>query len=204
MMAEKNKSYFIENTVGRPGTRLHRAKSPMRQRATIFIAGQRLLTGKKIAMTEEQFEGMKAQLYQMVLEGRVSIHQPDGTRITSLHTGQFILTRKDGATKQVDSLKGVSIPKPPNVEIPPPPTAPPVPEPVVDWVEPPSVDEKLQQDLTELPNIGSGRAKKMVARGVSNYHQVIKLGVAGLVDMLGLTEEVAQEIMDKATELSKR
>lgn len=201
-MAEPTKNYFIENTVGRSGTRMHRVKSPGRQRSTLFLAGQRFLTGKKIALTEAQFEGMKEQLYRWVLEGRITIHQPDGTRITSLHTGQFIHTRKDGATKQVDTLGGVSAPKGVNMDIPPPPDAPPVPEPVVEWTEPQVIEEK--HDLTELPNIGSGRARKLEARGISRYHQVIDLGVTGLVEMLGLTEEVAQEIVDKAAELSKR
>lgn len=195
--------YYVENTVRKVGTRFHRALSATRHRFKLFVAGQRLIRGQKISLTAAQFQQEEKKIHEMVLAGKVALYLPDGMRITSTHTGDLIYTKPTGASKivkkdelppRVEDKKPAAkaAPPPAPVEVVPEPE--PEPEPVAEATEP--------QDLTVLPGIGAGRARKLEASGVSNYYQVVELGAAGLVELLGVTEEVAEEIIEKATELS--
>jgi len=194
--------YYVENTVRRVGTRLHRAMSPTRHRFKLFVAGQRLIRGQKIPLTPAQFQQEEKKIQEMVLAGQLALYLPDGMRITSMPDGRLIYTRKDGAVKIGEAPPKV---EKPIKDVPTKDELPPVEAPAPVKVETPApvVSNKLEpQDLTALPNIGAGRARKLEANGVSNYYQVVALGVSGLADLLGVTEEVAEEIVAKATELS--
>lgn len=201
--------YYVENTVRKVGTRFHRALSATRHRFKLFVAGQRLIRGQKIPLTAAQFQQEEKKIHEMVLAGKVALYLPDGMRITSTHTGDLIYTKPNGASKIVkkdelpprgEAKKVVAKDAPPApVEVEP---APEVPTEAVPLVEEEPSAKLEPQDLTVLPGIGAGRAKKLEANAIHYYHQVVEMGVAGLVDLLGVTEEVAEEIIDKATELS--
>jgi len=197
--------YYVENTVRKVGTRLHRAMSATRHRFKLFIAGQRLLRGQKLSLTPEQFHKEEKKIREMVLAGQLALYMPDGMRITSLPDGRLVYTRADGAVKIGDApLPKEEKPAPkavPLVEVKPA-VAVVNPEAVQKLVKEEPVAKKEPQDLTVLPNIGAGRAKKLEANAIRYYHQVVEMGVSGLVELLGVTEEVAEEIIDKATELS--
>lgn len=201
--------YYVENVVRKVGTRLHRAKSPTRHRFKLFIAGQRLIRGQKIPLTPAQFQKEEKKIHEMVLAGQLALYLPDGMRITSTHTGDMIYTRADGAVKVVKQSDQNKAPtKRPIEEVSTkeelPPQNVPVEAPKEMFKDKTVADAKATppQDLTVLPNIGAGRARKLEAKGVSNYYQVVELGVSGLMELLGVTEEVAEEIVEKATELS--
>lgn len=201
--AKKNTGevYYVENTVRKVGARFHRALSATRHRFKLFIAGQRLIRGQKVALTPAQFQQEEEKIHKMVMAGQVALHLPDGMRITSTHTGDVIYTRPDGAVKLVkkDEAPPKAAAKKPPVETPTKLERPM--EPMLSApAEAPTAREP--EDLTVLPGIGAGRARKLEASGVSNYYQVVEQGSASLVELLGVTDEVAAEIVAKATELS--
>jgi hypothetical protein len=96
-MAER--PFYVENIVGDSRTRMHRANATQTQRNKLFIGGQRVLPRTKIPVTAEAFKRLAPQLMQMVLDGKIILTTPDRMRITSRWTGEFILTRADGAVK---------------------------------------------------------------------------------------------------------
>lgn len=155
-MAER--TYIIENIVRDARTRLHRAMASATQRGKLFIAGQRLVPMRKIPLTEDMFRREAARLKQMVLDGMVVVYTPEGLKVTSAPTGEFILTRADGATKMLargeDPCFGVAetaAPDPKPAPLPPPPAPEPVyvPEPVS---EPePEPEPPLSHVPTEVP-----------------------------------------------------
>jgi hypothetical protein len=198
--APRKAVYYVENTVRRPGTRFHRAKSATRHRFKQFVAGMQVLRGKKLPLTEEQFRAEEAKLVQMCLDGIVAIHTPDGVKITTAHTGEFILTKRNGAVKILEKGElptcfggeGVALvqkaPKPAPKEAV-------VEEPVVEVVEEEPEEEAAPDDLTALPGIGAGRARKLEGQGITTFASVAEQGVDGLMELLGVTEEVAEEII---------
>lgn len=155
-MAER--IYIIENIARDARTRLHRAMASATQRGKLFIAGQRLVPMRKIPLNEDAFQREGARLKQMVLDGMVVIYTPEGLKITSAPTGEFILTRADGATKMLArgeepecfgaAVAAAPVPKP--APLPPPPAPEPVyaPEPVS---EPEPEPEPLSHVPTEVP-----------------------------------------------------
>ncbi len=182
----KGPVYLVENTVRRVGTRLHRAKSPTRHRFKLFIAGQRLIRNDKLSLSEAQFKANEKQIHELVLAGKVALHLPDGTKITSTVGGKLIHTNRTGAVQASPE---------PSVPSTPPAAAPPPPVPV--QPEPQAV---LEDDLTELPNIGSGRAKKLHNAGITTFDQVADMQPDKLAELLGLTEDAVVEIIEAAKE----
>lgn len=186
--------YYVENTVRRVGTRLHRAKSATRHRFKTFINGQRLLRGQKTPMTEEQFQANEAKIMEMVLAGQVALHRPDGMRITSTPDGRLIYRRADGAVKIAEEPTAVPKapkPAPKKVEV----------EPEVMTSAEPTVETPAEpDDLTALPGIGAGRARKLEASGINSFRALIAAGPAKLAEVLGVAEEVAEEVVEAAQE----
>lgn len=181
-------TYYVENTVRRVGTRLHRARSATRHRFKIFIGGQRLLRNKKLPLTEEAFKFHEARIKELILAGKVALHMPDGTRITSSPDGKLIYTRKDGAVR-VGEAPAAPKPAPKKAEAAPPPP------PEVEVVETQEPD-----DLTILPGIGAGRARKLEAEGIFTFQSLVEAGPEKLASILGVTEEVAAEVVAAASE----
>jgi len=162
-------TYIIENLVGDARTRLHRAMAPATQRSKIFIAGLRLLPLRKIPLNEAAFRAEASRLKQMVLDGMVALYTPDGMKITSAPTGEFILTRSDGATKMLargeepecfrSGVKAAPEPKP--APPPPPPPPPPEPEPLPPISHVPTeVPEEPEVVEEEKPKKGGPKRRK--------------------------------------------
>lgn len=180
--------YYVENTVRRVGTRMHRVMSPTRHRFKIFINGQRLLRSKKMPLNAEQFATNEKKLVEMCLAGQVAIYTPDGVKVTTTHTGLFILTKPNGAQKVLAQGEiptcfggdGVALVQ-----------KTPAAKEVV-------TSAKELDDLTTLPGIGSGRARKLVEGGIETFAAVVELGIEGLMEVLNITEEVAEEVIDAA------
>lgn len=147
--------FLIENVVRREGTRLHRARSTTRHRFKQFIGGQRVLRNQKLPLTPDQFKLHEKQIVQMLLDGAIAVHTPDGLRVTTTPGGQYILTKRDGATKvlpqgEVPScFSGGSAPAPK--------AAPPPPEPVVEEEPPP---EPVVEEPKTAKKKSSSKKKK--------------------------------------------
>lgn len=206
---ETQKVFYVVNTVRRVGTRMHRALSARRHRWQLWIAGQRLLRNKKLPLSEEKFRAEESKIHEMLMAGQIAVITPDNIKVTTTPTGQYVLTKLEtGATKLLDKGEKPScfgrldsMVKGPEKTPTPPKTAAPEPEPE-EAVEPEPEVESKPDDLTELPNIGGGRARKLESAGVNSYAQVVAQGVQGLMELLNVTEEVAEEIIAAASELS--
>jgi len=187
--------FLIENMVRRQGTRLHRARSATRHRFKQFIGAKRVLRNKKLPLTEGEFRLHEKQIVEMLLAGIIAVHTPDGLRVTTLPNGRYVLTKKNGAVKVLDagempSCFGGSARAP----HPPPP--------------PPKVEEELEpqppnaDDLTALPGIGAGRAKKLKAVGIDSFAKVVEAGASKLAEIFNLPEEAVEETVAAAKERS--
>lgn len=75
----KQPVYYVENTVRRVGTRLHRARSATRHRFKLFLGEQRILRNQKLALTEETYKKFKDKINEMIFAGKVALYMPDGT-----------------------------------------------------------------------------------------------------------------------------
>jgi predicted flap endonuclease-1-like 5' DNA nuclease len=198
---ETQKVFYVVNTVRRVGTRMHRALSARRHRWQLWIAGQRLLRNKKLPLSEEKFRAEESKIHEMLMAGQIAVITPDNIKVTTTPTGQYVLTKLEtGATKllakgEKPSCFGGAVAEVKKAE---PKVAPVVEAPV----EPEPEVESKPDDLTELPNIGGGRARKLEASGVTSYAQVVEMGAASLMELLNVTEEVAEEIVAAAADLS--
>lgn len=196
---EKPRTFLIENTVRKVGTRLHRARSATRHRFKQFIAGKRVLRNKKLPLTEGEFRKHEKQIVELVLGGIVAVHTPENIRVTSLPNGQFVLTKMgSGAVKVLDpgeiptcfGGEGVA-----RVQ-----KAPPEETEVIEEADVEAdVEEVEPDDLTELPGVGAGRARKLESAGISTFQDVVDRQ-DDLPDLLNLPEEVAYEIVAAASE----
>jgi predicted flap endonuclease-1-like 5' DNA nuclease len=189
--------YYVENTVRRVGTRLHRARSATRHRFKIFLGDRRILRNKKLPLTEEQYELFKNKIQEMMVAGKVALHMPDGTRISTLPDGRYVHRRIDGAIKIVEAEGVVTESKSPE----PPPK--PLPKSVEKALEPeepiPTPKKPVEpDDLTILPGIGASRVRKLNAAGIVTFADVADAGPAKLVEVLGVAEEVAVEAVEAA------
>lgn len=174
-------TYYVENTVRRVGTRLHRARSATRHRFKIFIGEQRLLRNKKLALTEAQYALHEERIQQLMLAGKVALHLPDGTRINALPNGNFVHRKLDGSVK----IEDVGAAK----------EAAPEPKP-----EPKPAPEAPKEDdvLTNLPSIGASRANKLKAAGLGTFASIAASEPTKLMDVLGVTQEVANDVIEAA------
>jgi predicted flap endonuclease-1-like 5' DNA nuclease len=190
--------FLIENVVRREGTRLHRARSITRHRFKIYIAGQRLVRNTKLPLTAEQFAANGEQIVELLKEGAVAVHTPDNVRVTTLPDGRYVLTRmKDGAHKVLEAdanpFEGIKMEAP---------KAPKKPEPKVEAPKEEAAPEPTVKtepdDLTELPNIGGGRARKLTAAGITSFAQIASMGADALAETLGVDDGMAAEIVEAA------
>jgi hypothetical protein len=193
--------FYVVNTVRRVGTRMHRAMSGRRHRWQLWIAGQRLLRNKKLPLSEEKFRAEETKIHEMLMAGQIAVITPDNVKVTTTPAGQYILTKMGtGATKMLAAGEKPSCFGGAATEVKKEaPKKAPVKEPEPTEPEP---EEAEEQDLTALPNVGAGRARKLEASGVTSYAQVVEKGVAGMMELLNVTEEVAEEIVSAATDLS--
>jgi predicted flap endonuclease-1-like 5' DNA nuclease len=189
--------YYVENTVRRVGTRLHRARSATRHRFKIFLGDRRILRNKKLALTAEQYELFKDKIQDMMIAGKVALHMPDGTRISTLPDGRYVHKRLDGAIKIVEAEGVVSEVEP--TEAPPKPLPKSV-ETALEPEEPIPTPKKPAEpdDLTVLPGIGASRVRKLNAVGISSFEAISKTTPESLVEVLGVSEEVAVDIVNTA------
>lgn len=200
-------SYTIVNTVRAIGTRTHRALSKTRHRFKQFIAGQRLIRNGKLVISAEKFEAERDKIHKLVLAGIVSVITPENVRVTSTPDGRYILTKMaTGATKVLEvgetpscfsGTTVVSKPKPEvvsRVEVKPEPQAQ-APEELEETEDP--------DDLTALPSVGSGRARKLVAAGLTDFQKVSDAGSKKVMEILGVVQDMADEIVAAATEMKE-
>ena len=188
--------FLIENVVRREGTRLHRARSITRHRFKQYIAGQRLTRNQKLPLTAEQFAANGKQVMELLKGGVIAVHTPDNVRVTTLPDGRYVLTRmKDGAHKVLEAdanpFEGIKM------EAPAPKPAPKAEAPKEEAKEPePTVTEP--DELTELPNIGGGRARKLTAAGITSFAQIASMDAGALAETLGVDEGLAAEVIEAA------
>lgn len=192
--------FLIENVVRREGTRLHRARSITRHRFKQYIAGQRLTRNQKLPLTAEQFAANGKQILQLLKEGVVAVYTPDNIRVTTLPDGRYVLTRmKDGAHKVLEAdanpFEGIKMEAP----------APKKPEPKAEAPKVEATEERPEptgktepDDLTELPNIGGGRARKLTAAGITSFAQIASMDAGALAETLGVDEGLASEVVEAA------
>ena len=114
-------------------------------------------------------------------------------------SGRLIRTKPNGAVKIDDDPQPTQAPPKASKE-PEETPQPPAEEPVEVEVPPEELAAAEPDDLTELPGIGGGRAKKLAEAGVTTFAGVVELGAQGLMDLLGLNEEAAAEIIAAAQE----
>ena len=189
--------YYVENTVRRVGTRLHRARSATRHRFKIFLGDQRILRNKKLALTEENYKKFEDKIQEMIIAGKVALHMPDGIRISALPDGRLVHRRADGAIKIVEAEGVVTESETPE---PPPRPLPKSVEKALEPEEPIPVPKKPAEpdDLTVLPGIGASRVRKLNAVGINSFASVSKTPPANLVEVLGVSDEVAVDIVETA------
>lgn len=193
----KKTTYYVENTVRRVGTRLHRARSATRHRFKIFLGGQRILRNKMLPLTEEKYEQFKDRIQELILSGKVALHMPDGTKITSLPNGKLVYTRADGAVKVGEAPEA----KEPLPKTGTPPSALEPDEPIPTKKKEDLPDqEKEADDLTVLPGIGASRVRKLEAVGINDFATISKASPTRLMEVIGIAEEVAAEVIAAAKE----
>lgn len=208
-LVKKAPIFQVENTVRKVGSRLHRAMSPTRHRFKQYIAGKRLLRNKKLSLSEAEFRQNEEQIVELVLAGIVAVHTPENIRVTSLPAGEFVLTKMgSGATKilakgEIPTCfggEGVSLvqetdtPEGPKTN-----TESPTEEELETKPEESDVTEMTPDDLTELPNIGAGRARKLEFAGIATF-QDVSGRKNELTSLLNVTDDVAAEIAEAAFE----
>ena len=178
--------YEVKNVVRRVQTRLRRAAMPGRLRFRQQVAGRRLLRGQSMMLKPAVFEQYREQILAGVLAGALEVVDPDGVRYFVDPMGK-LCKAKPGTAVQTLKPKAVERPEPKTVE----------------QVEPKTTKHVEPDDLTQLPGIGAGRAKKLEAAGVTTYKQVAVMSPGDLVKIVGspLTEDQASDICDAASEM---
>jgi len=199
---EKTPSYLIENVVRKQGTRLHRARATTRHRFKQYIGGRRLIRSKKLPLTEEEFRKAEDQIIGMLQAGIVAVHTPDNIRITTLPDGRYVLTKMPNLGHKIlepgelpscfgrldSTVKGPEkTPQPPDESK------------VESKEERPEPTAKTEpDDLTVLPNIGGGRARKLTSKGITSFAQIASMSAGDLSETLGVDEGMASEIIEAA------
>lgn len=188
---DPKKVFTVKNVVRRVQTRLRRASAPGRLRFKQMIGGRRLLRNQKMMLTPEQFERVAEEVMRGLQCGALEMTDPDGWSYFVTPDGR--LGRRKGDKVEIKGEK----PKPP------PKAKPKVEEP--EEVEEPEVEEVEEpepDDLTELPGVGAGRAKKLEAAGVTTFKQISEMPPGDLAKILGspVTEDQAADICDAASE----
>jgi|GEM_PF-5357784 len=193
--------FKITNVVRRVNTRVRRAAAPGRRRFKQYVCGRRLLRKQSMTVSAEEMEQYQKRLYEQVREGAIKITAPNGTVLSADVLGNLI-ARNGRETQLVDKAKvPVYQEKAGAGELNEVPTQP---EPKVEVSGPDEVelDEVEPDDLTELPGVGAGRARKLEAAGINTFKQVAEIDPSELVKLLGspVTEDQAANICDAASE----
>jgi predicted flap endonuclease-1-like 5' DNA nuclease len=204
--------FKITNVVRRVNTRVRRAVAPGRRRFKQFVCGRRLLRKQSILVTPEEMEKHKDRLYEQVREGAIEITAPDGSVLSADTLGRLVarkgmevhvveeakvpvFSEKPGPAKEGEEPKAEKKAE----ESSPPPVEEPEPEPEP-APEPPAPTES--DDLTELPGVGAGRARKLESAGITTFKQIAEMAPESLAKVLGspVTEDQAAAICDAASE----
>lgn len=197
--------YKITNVVRRVNTRVRRVVAPGRRRFKQFVCGKRLLRKQSILVTAEEMEKHKAQLFEQVREGAIQITAPDGS-VLCVDTLGNLMSRKGMKLELVDQVhvaKAAPESKPMETE------KEDAPEETKDETPEEEVEETEKEDalvpsddLTDLPGVGPGRAKKLDASGISSFKQLAEMSPGDLVKIVGspLTEDQAATICDAASD----
>lgn len=208
--------FKITNVVRRVNSRVRRVVAPGRRRFKQFVCGRRLLRKQSILVTPEEMEKHKDRLYEQVREGAIEITAPDGSVLSADTLGRLVarkgmevhvveeakvpvFTKKPAPAEGGEEAKAKEPEPPPAVKEPEPPHAPPPPpDPAKEETpQPPTSD-----DLTELPGVGAGRARKLEAAGITSFKQIAEMAPGELAKVLGspVTEDQAASICDAASE----
>lgn len=197
--------FRVTNVVRRVNNRVRRTVAPGRRHFKQFVCGKRLLRKQSIWITPEEMERFKDQLYAQVREGAIEITAPDGS-VLSVDIQGNLVTRKGMVVSTVPKGATPSMPKVAPVKAPPvvePPHPPPAPnDPAKELSPTPEPSSSGKDDLTELPGVGAGRAKKLEAAGITTFKQIAEMSPGDLVKILGptVTEDQATDICDAASE----
>lgn len=193
--------FTVTNVVRRVHTRLRRSASPGRGRFKQIVCGRRLLRNQRMNITAAQLEEYKHLLYPQVKAGYIQITGPDGSVLQADVHGNLVarkgmeIVTVDGPKMDAEIKKAP--PSEPEPEPKPAPETAPEPEPEV------KLDVTEVDDLTVLPGIGGGRAKKLEAAGITTLKQVAESTPANMSKVLGITEDQAIELCDAASEMEE-
>lgn len=181
------KVFTIKNVVRRVQTRLRRASAPRRLRFKQYIGGRRLLRNQVMRLSPEQFEAVRDEVIKGIECGALEMVDPDGVKHSADALGR-VVHRKGMVAEAAD------VPKP--TPAPPPPPPEPKKEEPKKAPPPPKADT-----LTELPGVGTGRAKKLEAAGIKTFSHIAEMAPGKLAKILGppTTEDQAAEICDAAS-----
>lgn len=206
--------FIVTNVVRRQSSRLRRAAAPGKPRFKQFVGGQRLLRKQRMFLTPQRFEELQHELYEKVMAGAIEITAPDGTLLRCDARGRLVAkngsslttlgekpvvkadkTEKVEKTEKVDPPKSEKKDEPPKDETK-------KDEPPKD--EPPKAESKTEpDDLTTLPGIASGRAKKLHSQGITTFKQLSEMSPDRLAELLNMTTDQAADICDAASEMGE-
>lgn len=194
-----DQSYVIKNVVRRVQTRLRRQIAPGRLRFKQYIGNHRLLRNQLLVLKEDEFNKYLSVIEDGVRCGSLEVVDPQGTTWRATPRGEIEKIGKFGGVMAREIT-----PQP----VPPAPVpTPPAPELVV--MEQPDVDftdDVVKDNLTDLPHIGVGRARKLEAAGVISFSQISEMSPMELVKLIGapFTEDHAIEACEKAMSLKEK
>jgi len=184
--------YKITNVVRRVRSRIRRAAAPGRARFKQYVCGRRLLRKQSIFVTEEEMSRYGKQIQEQVKAGVIEIETPDGEKICSDIHGN-VMMRRGGkveiAEKAESDLREDSVEE----EV--------AEEEVAEEEVEEEIDEEVEDDLTELPGIGPGRARKLEAEGITSFAQLVEMGSGALAELLGVPEDTAADLCKAAEEM---
>lgn len=195
--------FVVKNMVRRVQTRLQRAASPRRLRFKQFIGGKRLLRNQKMLLTRAQFKTSSKEILAGIKCGALEVTDPAGW-VFFVGTNGVIYQRKGTEVNlYVEEQLECSVEANANNNILP--STPEIVPPAVKHENkiasvPIPAKEAKPNNLTELPGIGSGRARKLQASGITTFKQIADLSPTKLAKLLGgpTTEEQAAEICKAA------
>ena len=166
-----------------------------------------MLRNQKMHLTQKQLEivredvrrGLKAGAFEMTdpkgwsyfvdVTGKICKRRGGEVKTEEGHTIEYIALSKKGPEVEPPSKEKVEIKLPSKEK-----------------VEPPLAlkeeSKPYEDDLTELPGIAAGRARKLNAAGIINFKQLEEMPPSDLVKILGspMTEDQAAEICNAASE----
>lgn len=192
--------YTIKNVVRRVQTRLRRQIAPGRLRFKQYIGNHRLLRNQLLVLKEDEFNKYLPVIEDGVRCGSLEVIDPKGTTWRATPRGEIEKIGKFGGV-MAREITPQPVPKAPPVQAPPSPESVVMEQPVMDFTE-----EPIKDNLTDLPHIGVGRARKLEAAGVTTFAQISEMSPIELVKLVGapFTEDHAIEACEKALSLREK